>query len=213
LQTASGPLLVSLQSLGEYKGVRFHNFSLPEDRCMRLLLKNVGKRMPEAEIKEEPEALIISVRAVMQLRSKRRDQDPEKDRPLTPQFVVSVARGPDVDKVRSITEICGLRIQVETYVAPKGRFNANAASASGTRSVTAATHPGAWPAETRTRQGRVRPQSSSLNAAAAGATTLPTIAVAVGGRRQSGRCKGRARGARPEGWCLLAPPGTQIGPS
>jgi hypothetical protein len=50
----------------------------------------------------------------------------------------------------------------------KGRCNANAASASDTRSVTAVTHPGAWLAETRTRQGRVRPQSSSLNAAAKG---------------------------------------------
>jgi hypothetical protein len=53
-----------------------------------------------------------------------------------------------------------------------------------TRTVTAVTHPGAWLAETRTRQGRVPPQSSSSSAAAAGATTLPTIAVAVSGRRQ-----------------------------
>jgi hypothetical protein len=74
--------------------------------------------MPESEIKEELEALSISVQAVMQLRSKRRDKDPEKDRPLTPHFVVSVARGPDVAKVRSVTEIWDLRIQVETYVAP-----------------------------------------------------------------------------------------------
>jgi hypothetical protein len=146
---------------------------------VRLLLKNVGKRIPESEIKEELEALSISVQAVMQLRSKRRDQDPEKDGPLTPHFVVSVARGPDVPKVRSLIEICGLRIQVETYVAQNGCFNANAASASGTHSETAATHPGAWLAKTRTRQGRVRPQSSSTNAAAAGATTMPTIAVSV----------------------------------
>jgi hypothetical protein len=110
----------ALRSLGDDKGVSFHNFSLPEDQCVHLLLKNVGKRMPEAEIKEELEALRISVQAVMQLRSKRRDQYPEKDRPLTPHFVVSVARGPDVAKVRSLTEICGLRVQVETYVAPKG---------------------------------------------------------------------------------------------
>jgi hypothetical protein len=33
--------------------------------------------MLEAEIKEELEALHINVQAVMQLRSKRRDQDPE----------------------------------------------------------------------------------------------------------------------------------------
>jgi hypothetical protein len=100
--------------------VSFHTFPLSEDRCVRLLLKNVGKRMPEAEIKEELQALTIIVQAVMQLRSKRRDQDPEKDRPLTPHFVVSVARGPEVTKVRSVTELCVLRVQVETYIAPKG---------------------------------------------------------------------------------------------
>jgi hypothetical protein len=40
-----------------------------------LLLKNLGKRMPEAEIKGELKALRINVQAVMQLRSRRRDQD------------------------------------------------------------------------------------------------------------------------------------------
>jgi hypothetical protein len=71
----------ALRSLGEDKGVSFHTFSLPEDRSVRLLLKTLGKRMPEVEIKEELEALHISVQAVMQLRSKRREQDPEKDCP------------------------------------------------------------------------------------------------------------------------------------
>jgi hypothetical protein len=56
----------------------------------------------------------------MQLRSGRRDQDPAKDRPPTPHFIVSVARGPEVSRVRSLTELCGLRVTVETYVAPKG---------------------------------------------------------------------------------------------
>jgi hypothetical protein len=31
-----------------------------------------------------------------------------------------VARGPEVSRVRSLTELCGLRVTVETYVAPKG---------------------------------------------------------------------------------------------
>jgi hypothetical protein len=53
------------------------------------LLKNLGKRMPETEIPKELEALRINVQAVMQLRSTRRDQDPEKDRLLTSQFIVS----------------------------------------------------------------------------------------------------------------------------
>jgi hypothetical protein len=75
---------------------------------VRILLKNLSKRMPEAQIKEKLKALHISVQAVMQLRSNHRDQDPEKDRPLTPHFVVSVARGPEVAKVPSLTELCGL---------------------------------------------------------------------------------------------------------
>ena len=55
----------------------------------------------------------------MQLRSGRRDQDATRDRPPTPHFVVSVAKGTDVEKVRSLSELCGLRVSVETYVAPK----------------------------------------------------------------------------------------------
>jgi hypothetical protein len=32
---------------------------------------------------------------------------------------VSVARGPDVVKFRALTELCGLWIQVDTYIAQK----------------------------------------------------------------------------------------------
>jgi hypothetical protein len=121
-ETADGfrATIGALRSLDANEGVSFHTFSLPEDRCVRLLLKNLGKRMPEAEIREELKALHINVQAVMQLRSKRRDQDPDKDCPLTPHFILSVARGPDVAKVRSLTDLCGLRVKVETHNAPKG---------------------------------------------------------------------------------------------
>jgi hypothetical protein len=135
--------------------VGFLTFSLPEHRCVRLLLKNLGKRMPEAEIREELEALHINVQAVMQPRSKQWDQVPEKDRPLTPHFIVSVARIPDVANLRSLTDLCGLRVKVETYNAPKGLCNANAASALDTRSATAAMHLGVWPAVTSTNLGSV----------------------------------------------------------
>jgi hypothetical protein len=119
-ETADGfrATIGALRSLGEGKGESFHTFSLPEDRRVRLLLKNLGKRMSEAEIKEL-EALHINAQAVMHLRSKRRGQGPEKDRPLTPHFMVSVARGRDVAKVRSVTDLCGLRVKVEMYTAPK----------------------------------------------------------------------------------------------
>ena len=48
------------------------------------------------------------VQGVTQLRSGRRDQEPTKDCPPTPHFIVSVAQGPGVSKVRSITELYGL---------------------------------------------------------------------------------------------------------
>jgi hypothetical protein len=95
------------------------NTSLPEDRCVRLLVKNLGKRMPESVVREELESLNISVQGVMRLRFGRRDQDPAKDRPPNPHFIISAARGPEVSSVRSLTELCGLRVTVESYVAPR----------------------------------------------------------------------------------------------
>ena len=112
--------ITALRSLDVSKGVSFHTFLLPEDRCVRLLIKNVGKRMPETVVREELEVLGICVQGILQLRSGRRDQDPEKDRPATPHFIVSEARGPDVTRVRAITQLCGRRVSVEAYVAPKG---------------------------------------------------------------------------------------------
>jgi hypothetical protein len=52
-ETADGfwAAIGALRPLNVSEGVSFHTFSLPEDRCVRLLLKNLGKRMPEAEIR------------------------------------------------------------------------------------------------------------------------------------------------------------------
>jgi hypothetical protein len=110
----------ALRSLDASKKVSFHIFSLPEDRCTRLLIKNLGRRMSEDVVRQELGALGICVQGVMQLRSGRRDQNSEKDPPVTPQFIVTVARGPEVSKLRSITQLCGLRVAVKTYTAPKG---------------------------------------------------------------------------------------------
>ena len=89
----------------------FHTFTLPEDRCLRLLVKNLARSMPESVVREELESLNIRVEGVTQLRSGRRQQDPAKNRPPTSHFIVSVARGPEVSKVRSLTELCGLRVR------------------------------------------------------------------------------------------------------
>jgi hypothetical protein len=109
----------ALRSLDVERGVSFHTLTLPDDRCVRLLVKNLGRGMPESVVREELESLNIRVQGATQLRSGRRDRDPIQDRPPTPHFIVSVARGPEMSRVRSITELCGLRVSVESYVAPK----------------------------------------------------------------------------------------------
>jgi len=75
--------------------------------------------MPE-DVWDELERLGIFVQGVLQFRSGRCDQDAAKAHPVTQHFIVTVARGPEVDKVRSLTELCGLRVSVETYVGTKG---------------------------------------------------------------------------------------------
>jgi hypothetical protein len=113
--------MVLEKSRGRGKGrsdVRFHNYSLPEDRCLRLLITNLEKRMPEGVVLEKLGSLGIHVQGLMQLRCGSQKQDPAKYRYPTPNFIVIVARGPELYRVRSLTELCGLRVSLETYVAP-----------------------------------------------------------------------------------------------
>jgi len=109
----------ALRSLDGSKGVNFYTFSIPEVRCVRLLVKNLGKKIPESVVREDLEALSNRVQGIMQLRTGRRDQDLINNRPPTPHFTVCVARGPQVSRVRSLTQHCRLRVTVESYVAPK----------------------------------------------------------------------------------------------
>jgi len=54
----------TLWSLDGKVGVSFHTFTLPEDRCVRLLVKNLGRDMPESVVREELESLNIRVQGV-----------------------------------------------------------------------------------------------------------------------------------------------------
>ena len=42
----------ALLSLDGSEGVSFHTFTLPEDHCVRLLVKNLGRGMPESVVQE-----------------------------------------------------------------------------------------------------------------------------------------------------------------
>ena len=59
---------------------------------MRLLIKKLGRHMPECVDREELENTGICVQGVLQLRSSRRNQEAEQAHPLTPHFIVSVPR-------------------------------------------------------------------------------------------------------------------------
>jgi hypothetical protein len=95
------------------------------------LLTNFGKRIPEAEIREEQEALHIHVQAVMELRSRGRDQDAEKDRPLTPHFMVSVAH----PELRNCVHSADSEKRWRRTMLQKCLCNANDASALGTQDL------------------------------------------------------------------------------
>jgi hypothetical protein len=179
--------ITALRSLDVSKGVSFHTFSFPEDRCMRLRIKNLGRGMPETVMREERDALGIFVQEVQQLRSGRRDQDPEKDRPATPHFIVTMARGPDVSKVRAITQLCGLRTTVESYTTPGVLCSADAGSALDTPSVAAVTHPGASRVARPTCQAGAQHPKNSLNVVAAEETTPRTTGAAESGRKRRRR--------------------------
>jgi len=64
--TADGfrAVVSALRSLDGKDSVSFHTFTHPEDRCALLLVKNLGRGMPESVVREELESLNICVQGV-----------------------------------------------------------------------------------------------------------------------------------------------------
>jgi len=87
--TADGfrPAVSALRSHDGEEGVSFHTFALSEERCVRLLVKDLGRCKPESIVRDELESLNFRVHGVMQLRSGRRNQDPVEDGSSTPTFL------------------------------------------------------------------------------------------------------------------------------
>jgi hypothetical protein len=102
-----GARVSTLRSLDGSKIVRFYAFSLPEDRCLCLLVKTLGRQMPEEVVQKKLGILWICVQGVVQHRSGRRDQEASNARPLTLNFIFLVARELEVE-ICVLTEICGL---------------------------------------------------------------------------------------------------------
>jgi hypothetical protein len=168
----------ALQSLDGEKGVSFHTYSLPEDRCIRLLVKNLGRQMPESVVREELEFISMNVQGVMQLRSPRRNQDLAKDSPRTHHLIVSVARGLEMTKVRSLNEFCGLRVTVELYVAPEGPLQCKRCQRFGKTQRNCGHTPRYVACGGLTSLVNARTIRDSLSSVAAGAATRPTTVFA-----------------------------------
>jgi hypothetical protein len=109
---------------------------------------------------------------------------PRQEEPSHLRFIVSVAGGPEVSKVRSLTELCGLRVSVESYVAPKDRLQCKRCQRSYTRRVTAATCPGASRVGALNSPGGALRHGTSLSAVAAEETTRRTTGAVLSGKRR-----------------------------
>ena len=68
----------ALRSLDGKGDVSFHTFTLPDDRCARILVKKLGSGMPESVVREGLESLNIRVQGVTQLRSGHRQGQPSQ---------------------------------------------------------------------------------------------------------------------------------------
>ena len=59
--------------------MNFHTFTLPEEGCVRLLVKNLSRGLPESVVRQELESLYIRVQGVTQLRSGRATRTPPRN--------------------------------------------------------------------------------------------------------------------------------------
>ena len=147
----------------------FYTFTLPKERCVQLLLKKLGRGMPESVVLKDLEALDIHVQAVMQLRKGRRHQDPTKKLPLTNTSLFQWRGGPRSLKydLSLNSAVCECRWSPTWPQSVPG--NATFASASDTRRVTAYTRPGASSVVVPTSTEVAQPRGKSLSAESAGA--------------------------------------------
>jgi hypothetical protein len=139
--------------------------------------------MPEDIVREELGAHGICVQEVMQIRSGRREQNPEKARPETQQFLVTVAHGPEVSKLRYITQLCALRVAVESYTAPKEPLQCKRCQFFGHTQRNCGYAPRCVACGETHHSGECSTPKTSLNAAAAEVNTPPTTGAAGSGRR------------------------------
>ena len=151
---------------------------------MRLLVKNLGRGMPENVVREELEALNIHVQAAMQRPSGRREQDSAKDRPPTPTTFYPWLGGLKCPKCDLSTNSAFCECRWSRMWLQRVPCNANAANASDTRSVIADMCPGASRVVSPISPEGAQPRGNSLSLAAAGSTTPRVTGAVLSGRKR-----------------------------
>jgi len=174
--TADGfrAVVSALRSIDGKDGVSFHTFTLLEDRYPRLLVKNLGRGMPESIVREQLESLNICVQGVTSCDLAVAIPTPTRTA-LPPPTSLCLWRAdlscPRCDhSPNSAVSECRWR---RTWL-QKVRCNASAASVSATRSSTADTHLGASLVGAHTSAVGALTRGTGLCAVAAGETTQRT---------------------------------------
>ena len=119
-------------------------------------------------IRGELESLSIHVQGVTQLRSVRRDQDPNKNRPPTPTSLYQWREGLRCPRCAESPNSAACECRWSRTWLQRALCNSSAASASDTRSETAVTRLGASRVRAPTCPVGVQPRMNSLSAVAVG---------------------------------------------
>ena len=174
--TADGfrAVVIALRSLDGKEVVSFHTFILPEERCLRLLIKNLGKGKPESFVREELESLNIRVQGVTQLRSGVATWTPPRTALPTPTSLYQWREGLRCRRCDHSPNSAPCECWRSRMCIQKTRCNVSAASALATRSVTVDTHSGASPMKAPTSPVAALPRRNSLGAVAESETTQRT---------------------------------------
>ena len=159
------------------EGVSFHTFRLLEDRCARLLMKNLGRGMPESVVREELETLGIHVQGSRSCVPAFVTRTPTRTAP-NPTSLYQWREGLRCPTCAQSPKSAACECRWSRTWLQKALCNAGAASALDTRSETAVTRLGASRVVVPTSPVGAQPRGSSLSVVAVGVTTqLTTVAV------------------------------------
>ena len=134
-------MVSALRSLDGGEVVSFHTFTNLEDRCVRLLAKNLGRDMPDSFNREKLVSLDIHAQGAIELCSG--DQDPAKDCPLTPTSLYWWRWNLRCSKCVQLPNSANCECQWRRTWLQRALCNARAASALDTRSIIVDMRPGA----------------------------------------------------------------------